>query len=157
MTRKHQRLGTSVRSRALASPILLLGLCLAPLAHAEDRLLLMPEIIQDRNAPPGRGAGFGDATVLGVHGLAHASLTFGSFAPGFEVGGAWQDARRCNYGGMLRRRSGGMISDTALEVHTDQVLGRAAVRDSGWSHLAHDRASGPCSAARKSARIFAWP
>lgn len=107
-----------------------MGLCLAPLAHAEDRILFMPEIIQDRNAAPGRGADFGDATLLGVHGLAHASLTFGSFAPGFEVGGAWQDARRSNYGGMLRRRRGGMISDTALEVHTDQVLGRAVCQAS---------------------------
>ena len=94
-------------------------------ALASDRIVLMPEIIQDRNAPPGRGADFGDATLLGVHGLAHASITFGSFAPGGEVGWAWQDGRRCNYGAMLRRRSGGMISDTALQLHTDQVLGRA--------------------------------
>ena len=112
-----------------AVSILLAALGGASVVQA-DRIVLLPELIQDRNAPPGRGAEFGDATLLGVHGLAHASITFGSFAPGLEVGEAWQDSRRCNYGGMLRRRSGGMISDTALEVHTDQVLGRAVCRAS---------------------------
>jgi len=89
-----------------------------------DRVALFTEWVSDHDSPPGRPSGYVDPVLFTVRGPVYAFLNLGSFARGLEVGAMRRDARGSSYTGFLRRRQGGAIDDTALEVATAQKLRR---------------------------------
>jgi hypothetical protein len=93
-------------------------------ASALDRVLILQEFITDRNSPPGRPDGYMDTILFAARGRAHAALNLGTFARGLEAGWTGRDRRGATYAGLLRRRQGGFVDDTALEVRTNQAFGR---------------------------------
>lgn len=101
-------------------------------ALAVDRVALFTEWGIDRNTPPGRAAGYVDPILFTARGPLYAVLDVGTFARGLEVGGTWRDGRGASYTSFVRRRQGGAVDDTALELATAQplrrIVGTAAVR-----------------------------
>lgn len=101
-------------------------------ADAVDRVALFTEWGSDTNAPPGRAHGYVDPILFAARGGLYALLDVGTFARGLEAGGTWRDRRGASYTGFLRRRQGGAVDDTAVELATAQPRGRlvgtAAVR-----------------------------
>jgi hypothetical protein len=95
-----------------------------PPASALDHVLVLQELITDRNSPPGRPSGYMDTILLAARGPAHAALNVGSFARGLEVGWTGRDRRGSTYAGFFRRRQGGFIDDSALEIRSNQKIGR---------------------------------
>jgi hypothetical protein len=112
---------------------LLLGILLpCGSVQAVDRVALFTEWVSDRDSPPGRPAGYVDPVLFTARGSVHAFLNVGSFARGLQVGAHRRDRRGSSYTGFMRRRQGGAIDDTAVEVATAQKLrrfvGTAALR-----------------------------
>ncbi|UCE01688.1 MAG: hypothetical protein JSW67_10425 [Candidatus Latescibacterota bacterium] len=99
-------------------------------ACALDRVLILQEFITDRNSPPGRPDGYMDTTFFAARGPVHAALNLGTFARGLEAGWTGRDRRGGSYVGLLRRRQGGFIDDTALEARTSQAFGRWVAKGS---------------------------
>lgn len=93
-------------------------------AQVLQRVIVRQEIVHDGQAPPWRTDDFLDTTFHAASEHAYAALTFGSFATGVEVGAFRRDRRGSTYGGFVRRRTRGAIEDTALELGTNQKLGR---------------------------------
>lgn len=94
-------------------------------AESLQRIVVRQEIVHDENAPPSRTDDFLDTTFHCAGERAYAALTVGSFATGVELGGFRRDRRGSAYGGFVRRRTQGAIEDTALELGTNQKLGRS--------------------------------
>ena len=110
----------------------LLSAFLVPVVQAVDRVALFTEWVSDRDSPPGRPATYVDPVLFAARGEVHAFLNVGTFARGVEIGATRRDGRGSSYAGFVRRRQGGAIDDTALEVATAQklrrVVGTASVR-----------------------------
>lgn len=102
-------------------------LCSGTSARALQSLNIHQDIIQDAASPPGRHDRWLDSTFLVAWPQVHASVTLGSFDAGAEIGGFRRDRRGSNYGLLLRRRHGGFVENTSLEVDTQQKLSRAVV------------------------------
>lgn len=96
----------------------------APAVQAVDRVALFTEWVDDQDSPPGRPSGYVDPVLFTARGPVHAFLNVGTFARGLEVGAAQRDGRGSSYMGFVRRRQGGFIDDTALEIATAQKLRR---------------------------------
>jgi hypothetical protein len=95
-----------------------------PEVQAVDRVALFTEWVSDHDRPPGRPAVYVDPVLFTARGAYHAFLNVGSFARGLEVGVTGRDGRGSSYTGFFRRRQGGFIDDTALEIGTGQKLHR---------------------------------
>jgi hypothetical protein len=97
---------------------------LASTVQAVDRVALFTEWVSDRDSPPGRPSAYVDPVFFTARGPFYAFLNVGSFARGLEVGASRRDGRGSSYTSFLRRRQGGFIDDTALEIATAQKLRR---------------------------------
>jgi hypothetical protein len=89
-----------------------------------QRFAIVQEIARDTNAPSARQDEFLDSTFYVVWPRQHLTMTFGSFASGAEWGGYVRDRRGSTYEAALRRRQGGWLSDTALDLGTEQRFAR---------------------------------
>ena len=119
------RTGTAV----LGAVALALGLGFSVQAQEPRSLKLFVEqdIVHDRNTPGGGTDDWLDTTFHLTWPRMHASLTLGSFDMGAEWGGFLRDRRGSAYGLSIRRRYGGRVENTSLELDTLQKLGRAVV------------------------------
>jgi len=92
----------------------------AAAAPPVQRFAIVQEIVRDGDAPAGRRDEFLDTAFHVVWPRQHVTVLLGSFATGVEWGGFLRDRRGSAYGVSLRRRSGGFVTDTALEFDTQQ-------------------------------------
>ena len=92
----------------------------APVQH----FAIVQEVARDGNAPVARQDEFLDSSFYVVWPRQHLTLTLGSFANGAEWGGYLRDRRGSTYEVALRRRQNGWLSDTALDLGTEQRFRR---------------------------------
>jgi hypothetical protein len=97
------------------------------LAAPVERFAIVQEIARDANAPPTRQDEFLDSSFYVVWPRQHLTMTLGSFANGAEWGGYLRDRRGSAYEVALRRREGGWLSDTALDIGTEQRFARTVL------------------------------
>jgi hypothetical protein len=102
---------------ALAATALVRG---GTAAAAPRHIAIVQDIVHDGNAPAGRRDAFLDTAFYGVWPRQHLTVMLGSFATGVEWGGFLRDRRGSSYGLGIRRRTGGFVADTAVDLDTQQ-------------------------------------
>jgi len=90
-------------------------------------LLVRQDLVFDRNAPAGGVDDYADTSFDVIWPHMHASLTLGSFDMGCEWGGFVRDRRGSAYGVAFRRRGGGRVENTSLQLESLQKIGRIVV------------------------------
>ena len=109
--------------------VLAAGLQVRALQAQETRpqkLFIQQDIVHDRNAT-GATDDFFDTTFHVAWPHMHAAITLGSFDMGAEWDGFVRDGRGSAYGLSIRRRFGGRVENTSLQLDTFQKLGRAVL------------------------------
>jgi hypothetical protein len=107
-----------------------------------QKLYIQQDIVHDRNAPGARTDDFLDTTFHVAWPHMNASLTLGSFDMGAEWGGFVRDRRGSAYGLSIRRRFGGWVENTSLQLETLQKLGRTVLGASAKLFWPDDPAQG---------------
>lgn len=92
-----------------------------------QRFAIVQEIAFDAHAPLRRQDEFLDTSFYVVWPRQHLTVTLGSFANGAEWGAYARDARGSAYSVALRRRQGAFLSDTSLDLQTEQRASRCVL------------------------------